>query len=141
MVWIILVFFTVFGSGRRWVMNQIRGSGGTAENSRSEPKDDADPDPASPADNVPGIGNIGTFVENKVISALESAVRRSPRDAKTRVELAKLYWHRAQSTKDPDYRKRASDMFNEALRIDPDNSDAKEGLREIAAVPDENQRQ
>jgi hypothetical protein len=139
LVWIALVFFTLFGTARRWVRDQFGGSGSTTESSRSVSKPDDDPDPAASIDDVPGLGNIGAFVEDKVISALESAVRRSPRDAKTRVELAKMYLRRAKATNDPAYRKRASDMFDEALRIDPDNDGAKEGLREIAAASDDTQ--
>jgi hypothetical protein len=103
----------------------------------SRPAEDSDPDFPASVGKVPGIGDIGTFVEDKVISALESTVRTAPTNAAARVQLAKMYWRRAQTTKAPADRKRASDLFNEALRIDPNNSDAKEGLRQIAAVPED----
>ena len=137
-VWILFIFFTVFGPARHWVMELIRGPRERLEN-RERPENNAgaqkddDSLPLPSIGNVPGAGDIGVFVENSVITALESAVRTAPANAQTRVELATLYWRRAQATKDPAFTKRATDMFNEALRIDPENSEAREGLREIAA--------
>jgi serine/threonine protein kinase len=136
-LWTIVIFFVLFGPVRQWVTERFRGAGERPENNAGAEKKDDDSLPLPPIGNVPGVGDIGAFVENSVISALESAVRSAPGDATTRVELATLYWRRAQATKDPAFTKRARDMFNEALRIDPDNNEAREGLRQIAASQDD----
>ncbi len=135
-IWAIVLVFMVFGSAREWMRDSIDGSGQPTTSPSAEREDD-DPRPATATDDVPGIGSLGGFIEERVISALESAVRNAPDSADARVELAKMYWRRAQSTKDPEYMQRASDAFNAALRIEPDNSEALQGLREIAASPRE----
>ena len=58
--------------------------------------------------------------------------------AEIQMASAKIYWKRAQQTKDPVSMKKAEDAFNEAIRLGlkdaADESEARDALRQIAAL-------
>jgi hypothetical protein len=129
-LWMVFIAWTLFGPARRWATESD--SGEQQATSPTADTEGGNRQPATAWGDLPATG-ISGIVESGMITALEAAVRVDPNDAEARVELGKLYWRRAQTTESPEYSRRATDMFNEALRIDPDSSEAREGLRQIGA--------
>ena len=78
--------------------------------------------------------DIGQTVEDAVATGLLSIGSGS---AEIQMASAKIYWKRAQRTKDPVSMKKAEDAFNEAIRLGleaPDEREARDALRQIAAL-------
>jgi hypothetical protein len=83
---------------------------------------------------VPNGDRIGAAVEDAVAGALDAVGSDSPG-----IQLArgKIYWERAQENKDPALMQKAEDIFNQVLRLNPDDDEAEEArdaLREIQAA-------
>lgn len=79
--------------------------------------------------------DIGQTIEDAVASGL---LRIGSGSAEIQMASAKIYWKRAQRTKDPVSMKKAEDAFNEAIRLGlkdaTDESEARDALRQIAAL-------
>ena len=90
-----------------------------------------------------GAGNAEPSTPNDIGQTIEDAVasgllRIGSGSAEIQFASAKIYWKRAQETKDPVSIKKAEDAFNEALRLGlkdaADDREAREALRQIAAL-------
>jgi len=83
----------------------------------------------------PELNDIGQTIEDAVASGL---LRFGSGSAEIQMASAKIYWKRAQQTKDPVSMKKAEDAFNEALRLGlkeaTDEREARDALRQIAAL-------
>jgi serine/threonine protein kinase len=83
----------------------------------------------------PELNDIGKTIEDTVASGL---LRFGSGSAEIQFASAKIYWKRAQDTKDPESVKKAEDAFNEALRLGlkdaSDEREARDALRQIAAL-------
>ena len=83
----------------------------------------------------PELNDIGQTIEDAVASGL---LRIGSGSAEIQLASAKIYWKRAQQTKDPVSIKKAEDAFNEAIRLGlkdtTDQSEARDALRQIAAL-------
>jgi serine/threonine protein kinase len=82
----------------------------------------------------PNQDDLGRAIEDAVASGL---LRIGSGSAEIQMASAKIYWKRAQRTKDPVSMRKAEDAFNEAIRLGLDASDereAREALRQIAAL-------
>jgi serine/threonine protein kinase len=81
------------------------------------------------------LDDIGQTIEDAVASGL---LRIGSGSAEIQMASAKIYWKRAQQTKDPVSMKKAEDAFNEAIRLGlkdaADQSEARDALRQIAAL-------
>lgn len=83
----------------------------------------------------PETNDLGQTIEDAVASGL---LRFGSGSAEIQFASAKIYWKRAQETKDPVSLKKAEDAFNEAIRLGlkdaSDQSEARDALRQIAAL-------
>jgi serine/threonine protein kinase len=83
----------------------------------------------------PKLDDIGQTIEDAVASGL---LRIGSGSAEIQLASAKIYWKRAQQTKDPVSIKKAEDAFNEAIRLGlkdaADDREARDALRQIAAL-------
>jgi serine/threonine protein kinase len=82
----------------------------------------------------PELNDIGQTIEDAVASGL---LRIGSGSAEIQLASAKIYWKRAQQTKDPESMKKAEDAFNEAIRLGleaTDEREARDALRQIAAL-------
>ena len=90
-----------------------------------------DADDAQP----PKPNDLGQAIEDTVASGL---LRFGSGSAEIQMASAKIYWKRAQQTKDPVSMKKAEDAFNEAIRLGlkdaADEKEARDALRQIAAL-------
>jgi len=83
----------------------------------------------------PELTDIGQVIEDAVASGL---LQFGSGSAELQMASAKIYWKRAQQTKDPVSMKKAEDAFNEAIRLGlkdaADEDEARDALRQIAAL-------
>jgi len=89
-----------------------------------------------------GVGDAQTRTPDDIARTIEDTVasgllRVGAGSAEIQFAGAKIYWKRAQRTKDPLSIKQAEDAFNEALRLGlkgRDETEARDALRQIAAL-------
>ena len=90
--------------------------------------------PVAAEPRLPSGDRIGDAVEDAVAGALDAVGSDSPAFQLAR---GKIYWERAQQTKDRALMQKAEDVFNQVLRLNPDDDEAEEArdaLREIQAA-------
>jgi hypothetical protein len=104
---------------RTWMVDTPRGVSGPRGTRGAQP---------------PELNDIGQTIEDAVASGL---LRFGSGSAEIQMASAKIYWKRAQETKDPVSMKKAEDGFNEAIRLGlkaTDEREARDALRQIAAM-------